>query len=186
MMVNMSRIHVLIVALLVGPLSALAAAQVNPDYASWAQYGPGTTVTSRQTSKFPGFTSEVTIIRTLIEKNAERVVIELKMVTNSDAPQLPPSRMEIKSQMQPQRGRGARPSNVEFKESEETVTIAGKEYQAKVTEAIRKEASQTVTEKTWTSANFPGLTIKSTMRMEGGQNNETSTVVTDAVLKPGS
>lgn len=177
------RFSVIVVALVCAG-SSIAAAQVNPDYTSWAQYGLGTSVVTKQISKWPGNTSEVSITRTLIEKTEEKIVIEMTMRTNSTAPQLAPSRIEIKSQMQPQRGRGSPRPSEEIKESQEAMTVGGRSFQAKVVETTRKESGQTVINKVWTSPQFPGLTLKSIQRIEGGQNTETIIEATDATIKP--
>lgn len=177
-------IHASLGILVLDLLASFAGAQVNPDYTSWAQFELGTSVTSKQISKFSGQTSEVTLIRTLVEKTTDMVVVEMKMQTSmAGAPELPPSRITIKAKMEPQRGRGARASNEAVKESEESITVAGKSYQAKVTETTVTGPSQLMITKTWTSPQFPGLTMKSSQRMEGPVATETLSEVTAVTIK---
>jgi hypothetical protein len=179
--------RILLIVIAIAFSASAANAQTNPDYASWARYDLGTTVTTRQTSETAGQVSKMTILRKLVEKTPQKVVIEIELRPDPfNGQTVPPliSKIEVKSQLEPQRGRGARGSNQQVTETQEMITVAGKQYQAKVTETVQKETGQTLTTKTWTHPEFPGLTLKSTQRMDGPVKSETNIEATEATLKP--
>lgn len=76
----------------------------NPDYARWARFAPGSTVTVRATQAVDGRKTPVTLKSTLISKTADRIVVDRVFSTDfgGDAGTPGPRRLFIPARIQPE------------------------------------------------------------------------------------
>lgn len=177
-------------AVLVIALSAAAArAGNNPMYDSWARHGVGTSVTQKGVTEMMGNKSEMEVTTTLLEKSPEKVVLETKtsMVAAGQKIDAGSTKVEILATapvadpgQHQQHAEGAKP---ETKESEESVAVAGKQYQAKVTETTMKQGEMTIWSKSWTSPEVPGMVLKTVSKTDGQMQSETTMELTDVTIK---
>jgi hypothetical protein len=163
--------------------SGTAVAQNNPAYESWAKHKPGTMIRTRMVSEAAGNKTQIETTQTLKEVTPEKVVLETKssmemMGQKMDQPAQP---LEIPAKagaaapgMTPTAEQPKQP-DMEVKESEETVTVAGKSVKAKVVEMKGKQAGMDMWTKTWTSNDVPGTLVKMESKT-GGEMASSSTL----------
>jgi hypothetical protein len=176
-----------LVALLFSCLAASAVADENPMYRSWARYNVGTKITVRNTSEAMGQKTVTTIVTTLVEKKADSIVLENKMSMEvaGNKMDMPAQTMEIPAAMPeiPQTEEVADAPKPEIHESDDTITIAGKEYKAKKVESTAKTGGMTVQSTSWTSDNVPGMMLKSVSSVDGEFASSATMELIEVVIK---
>lgn len=168
----------------------MSAAQAgnNPMYDSWAKHGVGSSVKMKGSTDAAGQKTEMEITSTLTEKTDEKVVVEVKTTISMMGNKMdqPAQKMEFPAKMPEGQGtpaEEAKKAGMEVKESEETVTIAGKEYNAKVIESTGKQNGMDMVAKVWTSTEVPGQMLKTVSTMTGAMNMSTTMEVTEVNAK---
>lgn len=167
---------------------ASALAGNNPAYDSWAKHGVGSTVKLKGSTEAAGQKTEMEITQTLTEKTDEKVVIEVKntMTMMGNKMDAPAQKMEIPAKAPEGQGtpaEEAKKAGFEVKESEESVTIAGKEYKAKLIESKGKQNGMDIDAKVWTSEEVPGLMLKTVSSTTGAMASNTIVEVVEVTSK---
>lgn len=168
---------------------AAAAQAANPTYDSWAKHKPGTVVVMAGSSEAAGMKSEMEQTFTLVEVTPEKAVVEMKntMTVMGNKTELPAQKMDI-----PSGGPAApaaatpptqQPAAAAAKTSEETVTIAGKEYKATCTESANEQGGNKSVSKVWTSPEVPGTVLKMETSIDGQMKSTTKLEVKKVELK---
>ena len=139
----------------------------NREFASWAKHPAGTTIKLRQTSDLGGTTRVTEITQKLLSKADDDLEIEL---TTRQEPanelggftikRTVKRRVKVSADKDPD----AKPAGL-VEEGTEEVTISGKKIKAKW-QLVKASAGGTEAEtKVWTSAEVPGLTVKSIAKL---------------------
>ncbi len=108
----------------------------NPVYQNWARFKKGATVTYQSVTETATGKTEAMLTYTLIELTPESAVIEMVVATKADGTQVvnPPQRLENPRYFSLPAGvkkeTFGKPQGV-LEQGEETVKVAGKEYQTK-------------------------------------------------------
>jgi hypothetical protein len=153
-------------AVLVLAASAARAADIgNPEYAQWAKYKKGTSITLKTTTTAAGMTTETLMVTELLDVTDTKVVIEtttvlkvagmeIKTPFKRDVPKkvtVPDVKVDPKS----------KPPAAKTDTGTETLKLAGLELKTKWT-VTKIEAAGTTTEmKIWMSDDVPGTMVKS-------------------------
>lgn len=153
----------------------------NPVYKSWAAHGIGTKVYTDGTMAMAGMNITMEITTELVEKDAEKVVVETQSKMNMPGmPAQPPQKQKLTFKAKVPKGQeatGTLPPDVkgEVKElGNEKVDAGGKSYDCKVMEFKGTNANVEANGKVWTSPEIPGNTVK--MNMTGTGNGQTMTM----------
>ncbi|HET6251791.1 MAG TPA: hypothetical protein VFE47_29165 [Tepidisphaeraceae bacterium] len=169
--------------------AGMAQAANSPVYDSWAKLKPGSSVTVHTVSEAAGQKSEMEMTYVLDEVQAEKVVIEVK------TSMLAPAKMELPARKQDiPRGTAATPTTPaapsapatptpNVKQSEESVTIAGKAFKCKVTEATNDQSGMKTASKTWTCPEMPNMLVKMEASTTGTVASKATMQVTKVDLK---
>ena len=141
----------------------------NPQYTSWAKHKPGTSVTMKMTQAMGGQNRDMELKQTLKEVTPDQVTIELQM--SAMGQQMPATPLTIKKKVTPDEAKyGQLPpgAKADVKEvGNETVTVAGKEYNCKVSEVTGEAQGSKSKGKLWRSEEVPGEVVKMEMTSEG-------------------
>ena len=165
-------------------LAKADANMVNP-YDTWKDHKPGTTVVMTGNTEAAGMKTEMEQTYTLKAVTPEKATVEVATVMtvmgNKNA--APAQTMEIpaKAPEQPKTTPDGKP--IDIQTSDETVTVAGKEYKAKVHTAKTEQQGVKATAKTWTSAEITGGTLKAVITTEGQMASTTTMEVTKVDVK---
>ena len=167
---------------------SFAIAENNPQYDSWAKHGVGSSVTIKGTTEAAGQKTEMEITQTMTEKTDEKVVVEVKntMVVMGNKMDTPAQKIEIPAKAPAGQGtpsEEAKKAGFDVKESEETVTVAGKEYAAKVIDTTGNQNGMDIVAKVWTSSDVPGLMLKTVSSTTGAMASNTSMEVVEVIAK---
>jgi len=167
---------------------SFAIAENSPQYDSWAKHGVGSSVKMKGITDSAGQKTEMEITQTLTEKTDEKVVVEVKntMVVMGNKVDTPAEKIEIPAKALEGRGtptEEAKKDGFEVKESEETVTVAGKEYAAKVIHTTGNHDGMEIDSKFWTSTDVPGLILKTVSSTTGALASNTSVEVVEISAK---
>jgi hypothetical protein len=174
--------------------SVVAQDQVdNPEYANWAKFKPGTSVTRVSTSEIPaGRFTALTETITLVEVAADKVVVEVKgvyEVTGAPTVGYRPKTREIPKTVPLPAGTTKEefarklPGTVE--EGTETVRMIGEEFKTRWFRT-KTDANGNRTEgKTWISDEVPGRIVKeeTTTKTKDGGSFKTTRDLTE-IKKP--
>ncbi|HRK31870.1 MAG TPA: hypothetical protein PLD59_12390 [Tepidisphaeraceae bacterium] len=160
-----------------------ARAENSPQYDSWAKHGVGSSVTIKGVTEAAGQKTEMEITQTLLEKSDEKVVVEIKnkMTMMGNTMDTPAQKLEIPAKAPEGQGtpvEEAKKAGFEVKESEENVTIAGKDYAAKVIESTGNQNGMEIVAKVWTSTDVPGMMLKTVSSTTGAMASNTTMEVT--------
>jgi len=192
------RVGVVVAGALIVGLAGPAGAQsgkpgpdemiINPPFANWAQFKPGTTVTQREVVSMPdGRKLEQTITHKLVQKNKERVVVETivkdKMAGTEESTRetkVYPAKVKM-SEVNTESG-----PDVAVTEGKEEMTLKGKKLAVEWVEAVTKSGDDVWTEKMWTAREIPGGIVKQTLVHKRGDKVLTESVLEMIDFKPGS
>ena len=157
---------VAVVALWAGAAAAQDTVE-NPEFASWSKCPKGTAATLKVTSSAAGTTSETTMVTTLVEVGADKLVLETvtALKVNGMEFKQPAMKRDVAKTVAVPKGLkkedftgGKPPGTVE--EGTETLKISGTEVKAKWYK-YKTEAGGVATEsKMWTAADVPGMMVK--------------------------
>jgi hypothetical protein len=152
----------------------------NPNYTNWARFKPGTTIKTRTISEFGGQRNEMNSTIRLIEVTPSKVVIETQTNSNyaGNIMKGEPQRSDIPAKID----RLPTTDTVRPKTGQEEVTVAGKRYRATWTETVLENSGIRTTSRTWSSDDFPGMTLRSQSRMEGSTSGMTSMEVVEVSM----
>lgn len=152
----------------------------NPMYQNWSKFKAGTTVKQRTVGDMMGNKTESTTTWKLIEVTAEKVVVEMAASTKmgDQSFDMPAQKMDFPAKVEKPKTEATEQNKVEPKTGEEELTIGGVKYKCKWSEMVTEEGGNKTTVKSWTCDEFPGMTVKSEMKMEGGMamTNATETI----------
>jgi hypothetical protein len=174
--------------------SAIAQERVdNPEYANWAKFKKGTSLTRVSTSVTPtGNTSVVTETLTLVEIAADKVVVEVEYVsevTGATKFKTRPKTREIPKTVPLPPGMTKEeftrklPGTVE--EGTETLKMLGEEFKTRWYKTKTEVNGNRTEGKTWASDEVPGRIVKveSTTKTKDGGSFTTSTELAE-IKKP--
>jgi hypothetical protein len=156
-------------------VSAADDALVNPEYAKWSKFKPGTSIRIKSVTELMGTSGELVLRIKLVETTADKLVLEMAMTSvimgqNVDDP---PSKRDVLKK---------RPAKTDEKDDDEafekakgeegteTLKISGVEYKCKwkqVKASVEKVESIT---KVWTCDEIPGGVVKMESSITGGKN----------------
>ncbi|MHC9541209.1 MAG: hypothetical protein AB9903_17030 [Vulcanimicrobiota bacterium] len=152
----------------------------NPQYRSWARYKPGTTIVWKRILTTGGMTVEQKETMTLKEVNAEKVVVESKLLSLVNDTLVP---QKTETQVHSARIPLSTSSEVSIRKvGEETLTINGTKFftTIKLSEFfIRGEKNSA---KNWLNDEFPGGTLKTVYQSEGSAPMDMENRVVDFTL----
>lgn len=158
-------------AVLVLAVSAARAAEVdNPEYAQWAKYKKGTSVTLKTTATVAGTTTETLTVTELLDVTDAKVVIETTTVLKVAGMEIKtpfkrdvPKKVTVPDVKVDPKGKPA----VKMETGTETLKLAGLELKTKWT-VTKLEVMGTTTEmKMWMSDDVPGMIVKSETSTKG-------------------
>ena len=140
----------------------------NPEFKSWSQFGPGTSVTVKMVNETHKM--EMVTTTTLKSKSAKELVLEAKttMVVAGNKIEQPAQKRTVPAKMKKFE---VKPEDKEKapkpKTGKEKVKAGGKEYDCKWTETtIEMQGTKTVS-KVWTCDDVPGGLVKMTSNSTG-------------------
>ena len=192
------RVGVVVAGALIVGLAGPAGAQsgkpgpdemiINPPFANWAQFKPGTTVTQREVVSLPdGRRLEQTITYKLVQKNNARVVVEStvkdKIAGTGESTRTVstyPAKVKM-SEVSTETGPDAT-----VNEGKEDMTVKGRKLAVEWVEAVTKSGDETWTEKMWTAREIPGGVVKQTLVHKRGDKVVTESVLEMIDFRPGS
>lgn len=171
--------------------ASAAQAENNPLYESWAKHGPGTSIKVKMVSEAAGNKTEMETVQTLKEVTPEKAVVETKMTMSmmGQTMEQPAQTMDIPAkadaeQMSPEQAVAkAKEEGMDVKESEETVTVAGKSVKAKVYEAKGNQQGMDMWSKVWTSPDVPGMMVRMESKTEGAMASNSTMELVEMDLK---
>ena len=149
-----------------------------PIYKSWSKSKVGTSVTVKSVTVMKGQRVESTLRYTLLELTPAKAVVE--MVVTSKGVENRPQRLEHRRDFPLMAGMkkediGKPPADAE--QGEETINVAGKDYKAQWYDIkSRVEAGEAIA-RTWTTPEFPGMLLKSVLRVPAADKVTTLEVV---------
>lgn len=151
---------------------AFAAEKVpSPQYASWAKYKPGTTVTLKQTMKTGAMTMEAETHYELKEVTSEAVTVEMWSTSKAQGMEHgTPKRQSASFPSTIEKGAIETPPGFDGKierAGEEKVTVGGKEYGCEVTRLTTSFGGTKSEGKIWASDSVPGRTVKMETKLTG-------------------
>lgn len=172
----------LVASLALATLVSAAQAQEmveNPAYKSWASTGLGTTVVIDGTTVAGTMNMTMEITSVLVEKDAEKVVIEtavkMSMPGMPEAQQPPKQKTTINAKVP--KGQEMLPPDMQGEVKEvgnEKVDVSGKTYDCKVAEFKGNAGGGEVSGKIWNTPDVPGNIAK--MTMTGNNNGQAMTM----------
>jgi hypothetical protein len=159
-------------AVLALAVSVARAADIeNPEFAQWAKYKKGTSVTLKTTTTAAGNTTETLMTTTLLDVTDTKLVIEtvtvlkvagmeIKTPFKRDVPKtvtVPDVKVDPK----------VKPPDVKSETGTETVKVAGLELKTKWTVTKLEAGGNTIETKMWMSDDVPGMLVKSESSTKG-------------------
>jgi hypothetical protein len=161
---------------------------VNPPFANWAQFKPGTVVMQKEiVSTADGRKLEQLITYKLVQKNKERVVVE-STVTDKTAG-APESTRTVNTYPAKVKMRDVSTEtgpDASVTEGKEEMTVKGRKLAVEWVEAVTKSGDDVWTEKMWTAKQIPGGIVKQTVVHKRGDKLLTESVLEMVSFKPGS
>jgi hypothetical protein len=159
----------------------------NPAFANWAKFPKGTAATLRSVTEAGGNKTEATVVYTLVELTADKAVVEAVTTTKVGGMEIktPAVKMEHPKSLNVPDVPAPKdvPATPKASVTDETVTVAGTAYKTKRTTIKTTAGPTTVESESWTSADAPGLVVKSVTKATG-QFNTTTTLELVEVKKP--
>ena len=159
---------------------SLYAGQIeNPMYTQWAKFNPGTSVTIAMTSDNAGQTSKMETKTTLKDKSDDKLTLETAMSMDAGGQKMdmPAQSIEVKKMIDdPAAAAPNAPADAPkpvTKTSEESVTVVGGTFKAKVTESTVDAGGSKIVSKTWTSDDVPGGVVKMEATTDGAAKSST-------------
>jgi hypothetical protein len=152
----------------------------NPEFASWAKFKKGTSVTLKSTSELMGMTTEVLLTTTLVEIGADKLVVETATVAKVNGMEFktPATKRDVmktftlpKGVKKEEAAAGKPPGTTE--EGTETLKVAGVEVKTKWYKYAAEVDKVKSEGKTWMSDDMPGLLVKSEMTITGAFASKT-------------
>lgn len=165
--------------------SASVFADANPTYESWAKHKPGTCITMTGSSEAMGNKTELEQTFTLKEVTPEKAVVELKatMTMMGNKTEMPAQNIDIPAAASAATPTTPDPKAPDSKTTEEKVTVAGKEYDAKCITTHTDVNGMKTTATIWQSPEVPGMTLKMETKSEGQMTMATKMELTKVELK---
>lgn len=178
---------VIALVMLVGIRSVVASgpAEAMSLYANWAQFKPGTFVTYKTNSEMSGMKTQSDLTYKLKDVTQEKVVLEVKTVTEvmGNKIESPASTMEI-----PKAGQasvaipGVPAGNAQAETKKETLKVKDTDIEANVVTSEVENGGNKTKATVWVSNTFPGLTLKSVVKIAGAASTTTEMTVVDFKL----
>jgi hypothetical protein len=176
------RHHMFVVAVLMlwGSVAVAQDPVPNPEFTGWAKQPKGTSITFKITSSTAGTTSETTMIHTLVEVGADKVVVESATAIKANGMEFktPAVKRDVAKSIPLAAGvkkedvAGGKPPGT-FEEGTETLKISGVEVKAKWYR-FKSESGDVKTEsKMWMSEDVPGLMVKMEATTSGPVESKT-------------
>jgi hypothetical protein len=145
----------------------------NPAYTSWASHKPDTTVTHEMKMTASGMEMTTEMTQKLLEVTPDAAVIEVRTKTQvmGQTRESPAQKNTIKAKVpKSEADMSALPPGTKGTVKEagnETVTVAGNEYDCKVIEFTGEHQGMTSKGKAWMSDAVPGNMVKTEVESEG-------------------
>jgi hypothetical protein len=156
----------------------------NPQYQSWARHKPGTNVVMQMTTVAQGQNMNMEITQTLKDVKPDQLTVEVvnKMDMMGQKHEMPAQTVTVMAKVpKSEADVNKLPAGVKGTAKEaanETVTVAGKTYDCKVTEFSGEAQGTKSKGKVWRHDDVPGMVLKTEMNFEGAQTgNMTMQVV---------
>ena len=178
-------------SMLVASLELVSAQEMipNPEFASWAKFRKGTSVTRKMTSGLNGITTETRMITTLLEVTETKVVVEISEVTHLNGMDIrtPPKKHEIPKTLPLTPGQkphipGSRPQGT-VEEGTETMKIGGIDYKTRWYRTKATRSGSEVEGRFWFADEMPGIVVKIESTTKGQATTKTNVDVIE-VRKP--
>ena len=147
----------------------------NPEYTKWAAFKAGAMCKTKTVSvyKTPNgqTTSETTMIITVKEVTAEKIVLETVMISNAGGKEMKiplPARDVPAKVNKPKVDKTAKKPEVTTTEGEEEITVPAGTFKCKTSETTMKVDGKTIVTKVWICKTVVGWTVKMTSETTGG------------------
>lgn len=170
--------------------SAHAAEQVQShQYASWAKFKPGTSVTMKQQMAMQGMTMEMEMHQELAEVTPEKAVVQMWTVTNMMGQKRTTPKRSVTLPAMVDKGKEDVPPGYKGKIEvigDEKVTVNGKEYDCKVMHITGTQegmAAANIDGKMWGSDTVPGRTVKLDFKVTGDTPMTMTGELAEVVIK---
>jgi hypothetical protein len=150
----------------------------NPQYASWSKHQPDTTVSMKMVTNMAGQTMNMDILQTLKEVTPDKAVVEVKTTMDmmGQKQDMPAQTVDIKAKVtKAEADKANLPQGADGESKDlanETITVAGKDYDCKVTEFSGEQNGMKTKGKVWRCDLVPGGVVKVDMTMEGAQSGD--------------
>jgi hypothetical protein len=144
-------------------LALLAQEVDNPDYAAWARFRPGSTVTVRIEIEASGGKSVTEATSTLKSVDAKEAVVEVKGFTEALG-----RREEIAAREERVPAKVRRPAPSKAEEADEEIEVAGKKLACRRITVTDQQGALATATVTWTSDQIPGGLAKREIREGAG------------------
>ena len=169
------RLTITAVVIALFPAFAMAQDTVpNPEFASWSKFKKGTSITHKATTETGGATSEVLLTSTLVEVEADKVVIETTSVAKVNGMEFksPPMKRELAKTITLPKGAKKEDATVgkpsgTVEEGTETLKVSGVEVKAKWYKFSAQVDKVKSEGKTWMSEEVPGMLVKTEVSTSG-------------------
>lgn len=160
----------------------------NPEFASWAKFKPGTSITLKTASRLGELSREATVTMTLVEVGADKLVTEVAFAGKVYGIEgaAGPVKRDVPKVVAGAGKKGADPRRPDgtFEEGTETLTISGNKIKA-TWYKFKSEAGGAKTEGTvWVSDDAPVSVVKQTITTTSGKFNTTETTELTEFKKP--
>jgi hypothetical protein len=159
-------------------LALRAEEKLNPQYASWAKFKPGTRIAQISSSTTNGVRTDTKITWELLKVADTKLTLQgsQEVTFNGKAlPNLPPTKFEVKKMVESNPKSGPIPINEVTEgvdrtvtdEGKQDVTIDGKSYSCQVELVTTKFSGDITTYRSWKSEEIPGGLFKAETKSNG-------------------
>lgn len=148
----------------------------NPQYQAWSAFKVGSFVKQKTVMAGTGFNTEMFITQKLVEKTAEKLVLEMSqtMISNGQKMNMPAQKTEVKAKMPAPPKVETKKVDHETKEGKETLTIGGQKVECKWTQTTMTTNGQKVVSKVWMNDDFPGKSVQMNTEASGTKTSVTT------------
>ncbi len=157
---------------------ALAEKIKNPEYEMWSKFKVGAMAKVEGKTVAAGQESKQVMVTKLVELTPEKAVVEttIEMEMAGQKMAMPAQKRDVPAEIdKPNADPNAGPAPAaKSKESQETIAVAGKSLDCKVTETVFEQAGTKSVAKLWACPDVPGGMVKTEARSTGSMESTTT------------
>jgi hypothetical protein len=145
----------------------------------WGSFKVGSFVATKSTTAAAGYKMATEMKTTLTALTADKATIEIETTVAGHTTKTTTDIPLTAAAATPAPTGSASTPQADVKTTEETITVAGRNLNCKVTTATAETGGMKSESKTWMSDEVPGFLVKSVVKSSGAASSETTTEVTD-------